>query len=178
MNAEYSDFLQSPEWRALREKVIMRDGCACHMCKSRNNLRVHHLSYDDLLDENNLITLCDKCHENVHQYTKNFRAALRNENSELRQGVDLINAAITRLIDQFIYARSAEFNPNGDIHFFTGPRNEQVNINDFINELISLDPYASSYGNVRSLQINPYGRARWTRYNDIRLKRQGWKEIK
>lgn len=175
---EYSAFLRSPEWRALRKEVFARDGGMCVMCKSKENLRAHHISYADRLNPDYLVTLCDKCHEQVHRYTKNFKTALRHDGSELNQGVNMVNSAVTRLIDQYIYARGAEFNPNGDIHFFTGPRDKQVNINRFIDKLITLDPYAEDYRDARSFWINPHGRAAWTRYNDIRLKRQGWEEIK
>lgn len=180
-NDEYSEFLRSPEWRALREQVFDRDGRMCVMCKSRNNLRAHHISYADRLNPDYLITLCDKCHSQVHQYTKSFNEALKNEDSELRRGINLINTGITHLIDQHIYSRCFELNPNGDVHFFTGPREQRVNINNFIENLVALDPYGkpsqkgeSGFGGY---WISHRGRATWTRYNDIRLKRKGWNEL-
>lgn len=177
---DYNEFLRSPEWLAKREEIITRDGGMCQMCKSRKNLRVHHKSYEDLLDNDSLITLCDKCHEQVHEYTKMFNAALHDENSDLRKSFDGVNEAITRLIDKSIYVRCAELNSDGDVHFFTGPIDSRVNINEFISSLITLDPYARpvQLGRPDSWLTNHgIGRATWTRYNDIRLGRKGWDEI-
>lgn len=178
---EYSAFLRSPEWRALREEVFARDGGMCVMCKSKENLRAHHISYEELLNPNCLVTLCDKCHEQVHRYTKSFNAALQNEDSELRRGVNLINAGITHLIDHYIYSRFSEVNPKGDIHFFTGPRDQRVNINGFIENLITLDPYAKPCQKGEQgpggYWISARGRASWTRYEDIRLKRKKWSDL-
>lgn len=64
----YDDYLRSPEWRTLRQRVIDRDGGECVICGSRNNLRVHHISYEKGMDEegDNLVTLCEDCHKKVH----------------------------------------------------------------------------------------------------------------
>lgn len=180
-DSEYNSFLRSPEWRAVREEVFERDGGMCVMCKSKNNLRAHHISYEDRLNPDYLITLCDKCHAQVHQYTKDFNSELQNTDGEIRKGIDLINSGITHLIDRFVYARFAEVNSDGDIHFFTGPKSQQVNVNDFIDKLIKLDPYSHpcQRGELGpgGYWISYRGRAMWTRYQDIRLKRKGWKEV-
>lgn len=65
----YDDYLRSPEWKALRQRVIERDGAECVICGSRNNLRVHHTSYEKGVDEegDNLVTLCEECHKKVHE---------------------------------------------------------------------------------------------------------------
>lgn len=177
----YSAFLRTPEWRALREEVFARDGGMCRMCKSKDNLRAHHISYAELLNPDNLVTLCNKCHEQVHQYTRCFKDELQNPESEIRKGVDLLNTGITHLIDKFVYARFAEMNPKGDIHFFTGPWADRVNINDYIEKLITLDPYSypAQKENVGagSYWISCRGRASWTRYQDIRLKRKKWSDL-
>ena len=177
-NDSYSEFLRSAEWQAKRDEIIKRDGGRCQMCKSESNLRVHHKSYDDLLDDDNLITLCNKCHEHVHAYTKAFNKALTDENSELRKSIDMYNKAVTKLIDAFIYARCAELNEDADVHFFTGPRDSKVNINDYIESLISLDPYHRpiQVGEADSW-ISARGRATWTRYEEIRLGRRKWSEF-
>jgi hypothetical protein len=177
---EYDEFLHSPEWRALREQVFDRDGRMCVMCKSKNNLRAHHISYEDRLNADYLVTLCDRCHAHVHHYTRCFKDELQNPESEIRKGVDLLNTGITHLIDKFIYARFTEMNPKGDVHFFTGPMAERVNINDYIEKLITLDPYSypAQKENVGAggYWISCRGRASWTRYQDIRLKRKKWSE--
>jgi hypothetical protein len=64
----YSEFLESEEWKALREKVKTRDSFRCRECRSRSDLQVHHLTYEHgwLCDEKYLITLCRECHERKH----------------------------------------------------------------------------------------------------------------
>ena len=54
-----------------REAVLNRDGYKCQHCGKKNcRLEVHHIVYrsnDGPDDENNLITLCKECHDNVHK---------------------------------------------------------------------------------------------------------------
>lgn len=53
----------------LRREVLERDGWRCQYCGTTQNLEVHHLvprsqGGDD--DAQNLITLCARCHGDVH----------------------------------------------------------------------------------------------------------------
>jgi 5-methylcytosine-specific restriction endonuclease McrA len=53
----------------LRELVLRRDGWRCQCCGTKSNLEVHHKEFrsqcgDD--SEENLITLCARCHSRVH----------------------------------------------------------------------------------------------------------------
>ena len=62
------------EYRKWRQKVIERDGC-CMMCGSVENLQAHHIKefskYPKLrLVLQNGITLCEKCHINLHKSNK------------------------------------------------------------------------------------------------------------
>ena len=59
----YEDYLQSPEWKATREKVLRRKGRVCEICGSTENIQVHHISYD----EEEFAVLCDKCHKALHE---------------------------------------------------------------------------------------------------------------
>jgi 5-methylcytosine-specific restriction endonuclease McrA len=54
----------------LREQVLRRDGWRCQSCGSRSNLEVHHKEFrgqggND--SEENLITLCARCHQLLHE---------------------------------------------------------------------------------------------------------------
>lgn len=60
---------QSPEWKAVRLRVIQRDG-SCRLCGSTARLTVHHITPaadDDMaaLDPDNLVTLCSTCHGRI-----------------------------------------------------------------------------------------------------------------
>lgn len=59
------------EYRKWRQKVIERDGC-CTSCGSKENLEAHHIKEfskypDSRLVLSNGITLCNKCHRNLHK---------------------------------------------------------------------------------------------------------------
>ena len=55
----------------LRAQVLHRDSWRCQFCGAKSNLDIHHQEFrshggDDT--EDNLITLCIKCHSRVHRY--------------------------------------------------------------------------------------------------------------
>lgn len=65
--SSYKDFLESEEWRQVSEMVKERDGHKCVICGSTENLNAHHIGYDgDRLNENDIVTLCNRCHECLH----------------------------------------------------------------------------------------------------------------
>jgi 5-methylcytosine-specific restriction endonuclease McrA len=61
--------LDPESYRLLRQSVLQRDQWRCQSCGSIAGLEVHHMTSrhrlgDDL--EENLITLCQRCHQNIH----------------------------------------------------------------------------------------------------------------
>lgn len=70
---EYMDYLASHEWAKKRLERIGIDGFRCCVCISGETdypLEVHHLTYDNIGDEdveNDLITLCSACHAALHR---------------------------------------------------------------------------------------------------------------
>jgi hypothetical protein len=62
------------DFKFVRPKIIERDGNKCVVCNSEERLHVHHLdnSGGSLLVNNdplNLITMCDLCHNSIHNIT-------------------------------------------------------------------------------------------------------------
>jgi 5-methylcytosine-specific restriction endonuclease McrA len=62
--------LDAVSYESLRQRVLCRDSWRCQSCGAMSNLEVHHRQYrshsgDD--SEDNLITLCAKCHANIHR---------------------------------------------------------------------------------------------------------------
>jgi len=62
--------LDIEQYNQLRQEILRRDGWRCQRCGTRSNLEVHHQEFrshcgDD--SEENLITLCASCHEQVHR---------------------------------------------------------------------------------------------------------------
>lgn len=73
---EYREgFLSSPEWIRIRPRVIARDGGKCRICGAHDGLEVHHFSYDEdrMLDPDNLVTVCRRCHEVLTAAVKKAR---------------------------------------------------------------------------------------------------------
>ena len=62
--------LDAEAYRELWWKVLKRDGWRCQQCGSMENLQVHHIRWRSQLGgdtEENLMTLCEGCHRQVHQ---------------------------------------------------------------------------------------------------------------
>jgi hypothetical protein len=64
----YKEYLQSDDWKYLRNLVIEKQEGQCAMC-GRDITEVHHIKYpkkwcEDSLD--NLVGLCGKCHMEEH----------------------------------------------------------------------------------------------------------------
>ena len=71
MSAEAKhQYLQSPEWKALKQAKLWRAGNKCQLCKSTTNLHLHHLTYDRLGNEllTDLVLLCSVCHQAQHDH--------------------------------------------------------------------------------------------------------------
>lgn len=65
----YEDYMQTPEWNALRIKAINKAGGRCQLCNYDKGLHVHHRYYcrrgTETLDA--LTVLCGPCHELFHK---------------------------------------------------------------------------------------------------------------
>lgn len=71
----YIKFYRSPEWRAKRKEIMRRDNNECQHCKRQGKFSpgecVHHIKHlkdHPLLglDNDNLVTLCNACHNVEH----------------------------------------------------------------------------------------------------------------
>jgi 5-methylcytosine-specific restriction endonuclease McrA len=61
--------LNCTEFQDLHRRVLQRDGWRCQFCGSRAELQVHHVRSRAQLGpdiEENLITLCYRCHGALH----------------------------------------------------------------------------------------------------------------
>lgn len=66
---EYEDWINSPEFKVLADKVKARDGHRCVLCGSDKNLQCHHREYPEVFGTETLdmlTTLCGFHHENFH----------------------------------------------------------------------------------------------------------------
>ncbi len=61
--------LEGPGYQELRSRVLRRGGWRCQVCGSMTNLEIHHWqfrSHSGSDTEDNLITLCERCHSSIH----------------------------------------------------------------------------------------------------------------
>lgn len=65
---DYELYLQTDEWQHKRLDAIDRAKGVCERCGSRENLSVHHKTYERRGEElpEDLITLCQDCHKKEH----------------------------------------------------------------------------------------------------------------
>ena len=68
---EYRDFLNTPYWKAIAQRVKAKAKYKCELCSSNHMLVTHHKTYErhgyeHLYWREDLICLCKKCHEKFH----------------------------------------------------------------------------------------------------------------
>lgn len=58
--------------KGLKDRIKERDGNCCQLCSETEDLHVHHIDYNKKNNgDNNLITLCKKCH-NITNFNREF----------------------------------------------------------------------------------------------------------
>ena len=72
----YSEKLRHPNWQKKRLEILNRDGFKCVICDDgESTLNVHHSYYEKGRDpwdynDDSLMTLCDECHEEEHEFSR------------------------------------------------------------------------------------------------------------
>ena len=75
---DYKEQIKSPKWQKKRLEILNRDDFTCQICGAKDHtLHVHHLSYvqgKEIWDypSENLITLCEFCHDTEHELKSTF----------------------------------------------------------------------------------------------------------
>ena len=66
---DYDSFLLTPYWKVIKH-ILKQKHKSCQKCGSKYKLHVHHLTYNHHFYEHlfldDLIVLCEKCHQNEH----------------------------------------------------------------------------------------------------------------
>lgn len=85
--AQYRRYLRSPEWRALKERVLRRDGYMCQCCLNAPAVEVHHESYAYMRDTPAYLlqSVCRPCHEMLTAIDKGEIPPSRYELVELNE---------------------------------------------------------------------------------------------
>lgn len=67
---DYYEFLNTPYWKAISEKMKSKANWKCQLCNSNEKLATHHRTYDhhgyEIMNLKDLIVLCTECHEKFH----------------------------------------------------------------------------------------------------------------
>ena len=77
-HGSYNALLFDPRWKEKRLLILQRDNNSCVVCKSKEDVQIHHRQYHFLrkykafkkpwdYSDSLLITLCRKCHQKGHQ---------------------------------------------------------------------------------------------------------------
>lgn len=71
MQLNYKEQLADSRWLKKKADILLRDNYTCQKCGAQSHLNVHHLSYENgklawEYPNEQLITLCEQCHENAH----------------------------------------------------------------------------------------------------------------
>lgn len=139
MNEEYADYLQSEHWYRLRRVAFARDGFRCRICGSGEQLEGHHWSYDDLNNVDNVITLCHRCHRDVHEFWDEVRQIQRDPDGPLRKAETAYTEAVAQILDKYVVRREKTLSDTGDTTFLTEGRHGLMN--KYIHFMINGHPY-------------------------------------
>lgn len=65
---DYEEYLKTPHWQKIRNQLLGGKP-KCLLCKSRKNLHIHHLTYENRGNEQleDLAVLCRLCHFQIHR---------------------------------------------------------------------------------------------------------------
>lgn len=72
--ATYTEYLHSEHWKNMKQKMRkLKNNQFCYICRTPENLHVHHKTYDNLGNETTteLMYLCVDCHKAVHERANN-----------------------------------------------------------------------------------------------------------
>jgi 5-methylcytosine-specific restriction endonuclease McrA len=78
---KYSEYLKTEKWQFTRGLILNFWNHRCAICNSKENVQVHHRTYDRLGEEltTDCIVLCDRCHQLHHNFTGNFLSGVYEE---------------------------------------------------------------------------------------------------
>lgn len=83
---EYNKYLKSKWWKDRREKYWLKNKTICFCCKLEAS-ELHHYNYNVLGKEkdSDLIPLCRKCHQDIHDNVKDGKFKLKSAHYRLRE---------------------------------------------------------------------------------------------
>jgi len=87
----YGEYLKSDEWKKIKIRFDKREKFRkCYICKSENNLDVHHKTYKAIAMKNPykyLFRLCRDCHNKIHEYAKANNVSVRIATNVIKKNI-------------------------------------------------------------------------------------------
>lgn len=67
-SAEKLAYMQTEQWKQLKQTRLMIAQYKCECCGSANRLHLHHVTYERLTQEliEDVVILCEECHSKLH----------------------------------------------------------------------------------------------------------------
>lgn len=64
----YAAYLKSEHWRLFKLRILALRGAACEICRSTNDIQLHHLTYERRGAEldSDVVLACKDCHARYH----------------------------------------------------------------------------------------------------------------
>lgn len=101
---DYYEYLHSPEWKAKRKQKLKEVGHKCEECGSAKNLKVHHITYENLGNEDmdDLLVVCKRCHNKLHIVDNGERFAKEQNKLKEKNKSKHTNKQKRKLMDKAI----------------------------------------------------------------------------
>lgn len=161
---EYQQGEQLGFWNA-REYVLARDGHKCQHCRGKSKdpiLNVHHIESRKTGGNapNNLITLCETCHNNYHKGKIELK---------VRRGTSLRDAAVMNIMRWAVYNLAKEEFPN--IHLTYGYITKNTRIRAGLKKTHAVDARCMS-GNPASKPLGYYFQQKQIRRHNRKIHKE------
>ena len=111
-NADYNNYLRSPEWKERRKIALERAKHRCQLCNSAKHLEVHHRTYDRFKHElpEDLTVLCQNCHQKFSKHQHQYKHKPKRGEKRINwDAVDLIDKEKASLYREMSSAPSHDF---------------------------------------------------------------------
>lgn len=81
----YNVYLQSEHWKNFRNETLKKRN-KCEKCNSKENLCLHHLTYERLGHETqeDIMVLCNDCHKKIHSERKTPKRRAGNQKTYVK----------------------------------------------------------------------------------------------
>ena len=119
MKKDYLEALANPQWQKKRLEIMQRDNFTCQFCGCKDRtLHIHHKVYEKgkkpwEYDNKDLICICEKCHENITEDSRDLYEEFLYARDCLREfgfSDAILKTLLSRIGLQIESIRTCEYN--------------------------------------------------------------------